>query len=106
MSKFHGKIGFISSVEEPADSGIWVNKTVERYYYGNITQVSKRNQDSSNKFDDITLTNQLSIVADPFVNSNLQNIRYVEYMGCKWSISSVSVEYPRLNLSFGGVYNG
>ena len=32
-------------------------------------------------------------------------MRYVEFMGAKWKISSVEVQYPRLILTVGGVYN-
>jgi hypothetical protein len=30
---------------------------------------------------------------------------YVEFMGTKWKITNVEVQYPRLILSVGGVYN-
>ena len=30
----------------------------------------------------------------------------VKFMGAKWKISSVDVQYPRLRLTIGGVYNG
>jgi hypothetical protein len=31
---------------------------------------------------------------------------YVEFMGAKWKISNVEVQYPRLILTIGEVYNG
>ena len=31
---------------------------------------------------------------------------YVELMGEKWKVTDVEIQYPRLILSIGGVYNG
>jgi hypothetical protein len=33
-------------------------------------------------------------------------MRYVEFMGTKWKITNIEVQYPRLTLSIGGEYNG
>ena len=56
--------------------------------------------------DNVVISNQISIIADPFAMSNFHNIKYVEYMGTRWKITSVDVQYPRLLLTLGGVYNG
>lgn len=56
--------------------------------------------------DDINVSNEISILADPYANQNFHAMRYVEFMGAKWKISGVEVQYPRLILSVGGVYNG
>jgi len=32
-------------------------------------------------------------------------IRYVTWMGTKWRVANIDVNYPRLNLSIGDVYN-
>ena len=55
--------------------------------------------------DDINISNEISIIADPFAYQNFHAMRYVEFMGAKWKISSVEVQYPRLILTVGGVYN-
>ena len=36
----------------------------------------------------------------------IQNIKYVEFMDSLWKVTSVDMQYPRLVLSIGGVYNG
>ena len=56
--------------------------------------------------DNINISNEFSIVADPYAINNFHAIRYVEFMGAKWKISNVSVQHPRLLLTAGGVYNG
>lgn len=51
------------------------------------------------------VSNEFSIVADPFAYANFHSMRFIEYMGAKWKISNVEVQYPRLILTVGGVYN-
>jgi hypothetical protein len=32
-------------------------------------------------------------------------MKYIEFMGARWKITSVEVKHPRLILTIGGVYN-
>ena len=106
MAKFYGQIGFVMTVEEPKDSGIWIEKATERNYYGDVNRISRRWESGQKVNDDITINNEISILSDPFVSQNIPWIRYVIWNGVAWKVSSVEVEYPRLKLSIGGVYNG
>lgn len=107
MAKFFGKIGFVDTVEDPDNPGVWSEETVEREYRGELYNVRKRLQSSSNSVNDnVIISNEISIVADPYANDNMYAMRYVIFRGTKWKIESVNVEYPRLRLSVGGVYNG
>ena len=56
--------------------------------------------------EDITIFNEISIIADQFAYENFHSMRYAEFMGAKWKIDSVEVQHPRLILSLGDVYNG
>lgn len=78
---------------------------VERRYYGDLTRNTRRLQSSGNLNDNVTISNQISIVADPFANENFHAMRYAEFMGTKWKIASVEVQYPRLILELGDVFN-
>ena len=104
MAKFYGKIGYAMTKE--TTPGVWVEEIVERSYYGDAIRNIRRLQGSENLNDDINVSNEISIVADAFANQNFHSMRYVEYMGAKWKVSSVEVKYPRLILNIGGVYNG
>ena len=104
MNKFYGKIGYAMTKE--TTPGVWVEEIVERSYYGDVIRNIRRLQSSENLNDDINVSNEISIVADAFANQNFHSMRYVEYMGTKWKVSSIEVKYPRLILSIGGVYNG
>lgn len=104
MAKFYGIIGYAESVE--VEPGIWEDKMTERRYYGDLIRNTRRLQSSDKVNDDITTSNEISILADPFAYENFHSMRYVEFMGTKWKVVNVDVQYPRLILSLGGVYNG
>ena len=104
MSKFFGEIGFATQVE--TSPGIWEDKIIEKQYYGDITRESRRFSTSEQVLDNINLSNQVSIIADGYVTDNIQNLRYVRWLGGLWKISYVELKFPRLVLEMTGVYNG
>lgn len=104
MAKWFGKIGFAETKE--TTPGVWEEQITEREYFGDLTRNTRRLQSSENLNDNITVANEISIVADPFANQNFHAMRYVEFMGTKWKVSTVEVQYPRLLLSLGEIYNG
>lgn len=104
MAKFYGKIGY--AVEVEVEPGIWDNQISERAYYGDVNRNSSRFQTTDQVNDDLNISNEISIVADPYANMNFHSMKYVEFMGAKWKITNVSVQHPRLILTIGGVYNG
>ena len=104
MAKFYGKVGYAES--EEIRPGVWDEKITERNYYGDILRNSRRFQTAEKTTDDINIDVKISIVADPYAINNFHSMRYVEFMGSKWEISSVEVNYPRLILTPGGLYNG
>lgn len=104
MAKWFGKIGY--AVTSETKPGIWEEVIVERNYYGDMTRNSRRLQAASQVNDDININNELSIISDPYAMNSFHAMRYAEFMGTKWKITNVEVQYPRLILSLGGLYNG
>ena len=104
MGKWAGKIGF--AVPKETAPGVWKDGIVQRTYYGDMIRNTRRLQSSGNFNDNLVIANELSIIADPYANENFHAIRYAEFMGTKWKISSVQVQFPRLILELGEVYNG
>lgn len=104
MAKFCGLIGYQVTVE--IEPGIYEEQYVVNQYYGDIIRNTRRLQDNSKVNPDVTISNQFSIVADPFANQHFHEMRYIECMGVKWKITEVEVQYPRLILTVGGLYNG
>lgn len=105
MAKFYGPIGYAESIEK--SPGVFMDEIVVRNYSGNLLSNTSRWSDSSESTnDDLNINNRISILADPYAYQNFHSMKYVEFMGTKWKIESVEVQYPRLILSIGGVYNG
>lgn len=104
MSKWFGKIGY--AVTGETEPGVWEDTIVVRDYYGDLTSDRRKRQSSGDINDDINLANVISIIADPFAIENCSHMAYAEIMGAKWKITEVEVQYPRLILTIGGVYNG
>ena len=104
MAKFYGSIGY--AIPEESAPGVWEDRIVEHSYYGDVIRNNRKLQSSSQLNDNIVVSNEISILSDPFANENFHSMRYVEFMGAKWKVTSVEVQYPRLILTMGGVYNG
>lgn len=104
MAKFYGKVGY--GISKETAPGVWVDEIVERPYYGELVRDTRKMQMSDKVIDDINIANEISILADPFARDNFQYMRYVEFMGVKWKVTTIDVQFPRLILSIGGLYNG
>lgn len=104
MAKFYGVIGY--AITREIRPGVWEEEIIERNYYGELVRNIRKLQASNKLNDDIDISNEISILVDPFARENFHLMKYVEFMGAKWKITSVEVQYPRLILTVGGVYNG
>lgn len=104
MAKFHGVIGYAEMAE--IRSGVWQDRITEHTYDGDLNRNTRRLESSNTLNDNINISNEISILADPYAYQNFHSMKYVEFMGTKWKITSVDVQYPRLILMLGGVYNG
>lgn len=104
MAKFLGKIGFVETVK--TTPGVWEPTVTERHYYGELLRSSRR-RDTPNKInDDLTISNEISILADPYALNHFHSMEYAEFSGVCWKVTNVEAQYPRLILTLGGVYNG
>ena len=104
MAKFFGEIGFAQQVE--IEPGIWEDKIIEKQYYGDVFREARRFSTGDDVLGQINLSNQISVIADGYITDNVQNIRYVRWLGGLWRCSYVELKFPRLVLEMTGVYNG
>ena len=104
VNKFYGAIGY--GISEETSPGVWTNRIVERNYSGDVLKNFKKSSAGQSINDDIDVNNMLSILADPFALNHFHTILYVRWMGAVWKVPTAEVQYPRLLLSIGGVYNG
>lgn len=104
MARFSGKVGYAETVK--TGPGKWEERITERNYLGDVTRAVRKLENGQDINDDITINNEISIVADPYAQTHFFAIRYIEWQGVRWKVSSVEVLYPRLILTLGGIYNG
>ena len=72
--KWSGKIGFAQTVETAPS--VYTEKITERSYFGEVLEFARRMEDGGQVNGDITLGNQLSILGDPFAQTNLYAMRF------------------------------
>lgn len=106
MARFNDKVGYGESIEDPPDSGVWVDTITEYTYQGDVIRNARRLESGDKVNQDLTVGNSISIVADELANENFFNIKYVKWAGVLWTVTTVEVRSPRLILSLGSVYNG
>ena len=103
MAKFYGNIGFSQLMETRPD--VWEEQWTVRKYKGDLSRNSRRLESSDKLNDDLSINNEIRILADPYALQNFHAMKYAEFLGTKWKVTNVTVEYPRLILTLGGVYN-
>lgn len=104
MAKFYGIIGY--GITEETTPGVWTDSIVERNYTGDVIKNYRKTSSGESINDNIDVSNNISILSDPFAMNHFHTIKYVKWMGAAWKVSTVEVQYPRLILTIGGVYNG
>lgn len=104
MTKYCGKIGFAETYEKRP--GVWASRIIEKDYTGDVLRNIRRWDASSHQNDDLNVNNSISIIADSYIYEHSYLIKYVTWMGCKWKVTNIEIQYPRLILDVGGVYNG
>ena len=107
MARFYGRVGYANeAVESENEPGVWIEEITERSYYGDVIRNTRSIRGEEKINVDLSVQNSISIVADAYANDHFFAIRYVEWAGALWTVTSVEVQSPRLILSLGEVYNG
>lgn len=101
--KFFGALGFAEPFE--ASVGVFVDKITEYNYMGDVVRIINHTQGAEKVSDDVRMNNQISVLVDPYALENFGNLRYVVFNNSKWEVTAVELSYPRLIISFGGLYH-
>lgn len=104
MAKFYGKIGFVLMEETIPD--VWEPVETPKDYFGDLVRNQRRWSNGESVNENLDISNEISILLDDFLQENYGAIKWVEVMGQKWKVNSITLEYPRIRLTLGGVYNG
>lgn len=104
MAKFFGEIGF--SITTETSLGVFTDTIESREYYGDLERQGRRWENGESINDDLIINNYISILSDDFADKNIGNMKWVSINGVKWKIQSVEIDYPRIKITLGGVWNG
>ena len=105
MAKFYGAVGYAEPIE--TRPGFWEDSIVERTYRGDVVRNNiRRTTSQDSTLDDLTISTQISIVADEFADFHCHSMKYVRFRGVCWKITDIEPQPPRLKLTLGGIYNG
>ena len=105
MAKFSGIVGYVEL--EETSPGVWTeSKITKRQYYGDLTRHSRRWSPSDGVNENIVFSQDISIVADPYMYEHLHNMRYVIFQGVKWEITNFTIDRPRVIITTGEEYHG
>lgn len=104
MARFFGNIGFGHTGE--VSPGVFEDHVTEYPYYGDVVQNTRGLEIGESVNDDITVNNSISIMADAYAREHIFAMRYINWQGVLWKVTSVTEQRPRLLLRLGGVYNG
>lgn len=103
--KFSGKVGFWEGDKETSPD-VYRPVIKEYPYVGDVYQNTRKFQSSTETTnEDLLTTNQISILSDLYMRENWPSIKYVFWNGIKWKVTNVQVNYPRITLILGGMYN-
>ena len=105
MARFYGSIGF--AIMQETRPGIFEEVYVEHPYKGDVIRNNRQWSPSEHLNDNITINNEISIIADSFINCHFGVMRYVKWMGQAFEITSamIDTERHRITLTIGGVFN-
>lgn len=103
--KFSGTIGFwIDDVE--VSPGVYQPQIEEKKYKGELLSNRRTNQDSGNQNDEFVVNQKISILADLYLKKNWPFAKYVTIDGVMLKVKSGDINYPRVTLELGGIWNG
>lgn len=103
MAKFHGKVGFTTT--EETSPGVYEEVATERTYKGDLTRMNGSHIASEGLNPNVRINHTLSIMADKYALSHISDVRYVEWLGKHWKVTSFEVNRPRIVLYLGELYN-
>lgn len=103
--KYHGSVGYAVAKESADIPDTFENSIEEHIYQGDIISNRSQWKETDKINDDLTISNKISILADPYAFQNFQHIRYVTWMNSKWKVSNIELAFPRIILTINGEWN-
>lgn len=105
MARYHGRVGFLIP-EDNQETGIAKERAVEKPFFGTVREHTRRWETTDGKNDDLTISNQIAIVANDYAYKYASSIAYATFMGQRWKVNSIQLKPPQIILTLGGIWNG
>jgi hypothetical protein len=102
--RFFGIVGYGTPSE--GQNGVWADTITERNYYGDVVKDNRRVVSGQEVNSNVTTSNSIEIIADPYAMDHSSAIKYVEWAGALWKVTETEIKRPRLILRLGEVYDG
>lgn len=103
--KYYGNIGFSETVDD--GDGVWKEKITDKKYSGDVLRLQRSKNAGEHINDGLRLNSQFSILMDPWFQDHFSSVKYIEYMGSKWTVETLDpTNYPRVLITPGGLYHG
>ena len=103
MSRYSGRIGF--AVTEETAPGVWTPMITEKPVKGEILRNSTRTTSGESINDNVTISNRISVLGNPYMFENFKFMKYITWRGTKWTITNKEIQGRRLILDIGGEWN-
>lgn len=97
------QIGFVKTIE--IEPGVWENQSYERSYVCRVLSNSYKWSREEKITEDLSLSNRFSVVCDATLQKDCGYMKYIVYLGNKWTVNTIKMNFPRLEISVGGLYN-
>ena len=107
--KWSGSIGFFIEEEvykNGVPTGVWKKHIAERHYAGDLLKDYRSQEPSGQVNDNLNISNTISVVADRFVDDHIVDIVYITFKNKKFKVKGFTNNYPRIEFTIGGLYNG
>lgn len=78
----------------------------ERDYLGDLIQRTEAFTVANSVLPEYRTTTSVSVLSDGVLAENYMNLRYISILGKNWSVASAVLQFPRLIVYVGEVYNG
>jgi hypothetical protein len=104
MARYAGLVGYVT--QEETSPGIWSQVEKPVMMRGDVLRQSSNSQNGDKVNSDVTLGHRVSLLGDAYAFNHFFELKWLEFKGVKWVVSSVEIQSPRIIVTLGGVWNG
>ncbi len=104
-NRFHGILIAITEKEDPNNPGVFPSTEVEYKVFGDYFSEKMNATHGAYVSDNISMSNRISIRAPKHLFDEVETIRSLKIKNTLWRISNIELQYPRMIITLGGLYN-